>query len=117
MVCYRHCYHKKPCAGCLEGDRGKPEHCRACKIKDCIKEKGLSYCFQCPEYPCTQIKNLERSYNRRYQASLMENSRHVQDHGLESFMEEQKKRYTCKRCKGIISLHDRVCSECQEKMG
>lgn len=47
----------------------------------------------------------------------MENSRHVQDHGLESFMEEQKKRYTCKRCKGIISLHDRVCSECQEKMG
>ena len=39
MVCYRHCYHKKPCAGCLEGDRGKPEHCRACKIKDCIKEK------------------------------------------------------------------------------
>ena len=55
--------------------------------------------------------------NRRYQASLMENSRHVQDHGLESFMEEQKKRYTCKRCKGIISLHDRVCSECQEKMG
>ena len=55
MVCYRHCYHKKPCAGCLEGDRGKPEHCRACKIKDCIKEKGLSYCFQCPEYPCTQI--------------------------------------------------------------
>lgn len=46
----------------------------------------------------------------------MENSRHVQDHGLESFMEEQKKRYTCKRCKGIISLHDRECSECQEKM-
>ena len=116
MVCYRHCYHKKPCAGCLEGDRGKPEHCRACKIKDCIKEKGLSYCFQCPEYPCTQIKNLERSYNRRYQASRMENSRHVQDHGLESFMEEQKKRYTCKRCKGIISLHDRECSECQEKV-
>ena len=24
MVCYKHCYHKKPCAGCLNGDTGKP---------------------------------------------------------------------------------------------
>ena len=65
LVCYKHCYHKKPCAGCLNSDKGKPEYCRKCKIKDCIKDKGLSYCFEC--------------------------------------------------C-GIISIHDRECSECQEKM-
>ena len=41
LVCYKHCYHKKPCAGCLNSDIGKPEHCRKCKIKDCIKGKGL----------------------------------------------------------------------------
>ena len=40
---------------------GKPEHCRKCKIKDCIKGKGLSYCFECPDYPCKLIKNLEKS--------------------------------------------------------
>ena len=34
LVCYKHCYHKKPCAGCLNSDMGKPEHCRKCKIKD-----------------------------------------------------------------------------------
>lgn len=70
LVCYKHCYHKKPCAGCLNSDMGKPEHCRKCKIKDCIKGKGLSYCFECPDYPCKLIKNLEKSYNKRYQASL-----------------------------------------------
>ena len=32
LVCYKHCYHKKPCAGCLNSDMGKPEHCRKCKI-------------------------------------------------------------------------------------
>lgn len=21
MVCYKHCYHKKPCAGCLKSDQ------------------------------------------------------------------------------------------------
>ncbi len=28
MACYRHCNHKKPCAGCLKNDKGKPEHCK-----------------------------------------------------------------------------------------
>lgn len=60
LVCYKHCYHKKPCAGCLNSDKGKPEHCRKCKIKECIKIKELSYCFECSEYPCKQIKNLEK---------------------------------------------------------
>ena len=82
LVCYKHCYHKKPCAGCLNSDKGKPEHCRKCKIKDCIKDKGLSYCFECSDYPCKLIKNLEKSYNKRYQASLMENSNTVRQHAL-----------------------------------
>lgn len=86
-VCYKHCYHRKPCAGCLNSDKGKPEHCRKCKIKDCIKEKALTYCFECSEHPCKLIKNLEKSYNKRYQASLIENSCFVQKYGLDCFME------------------------------
>lgn len=116
MVCYRHCYHKKPCDGCLKGDMGKPEHCRKCKIKDCVNSKGITYCYECQDYPYKQIKNLEKSYNQRYEASLMENSVFVKEHGILRFMEQQKEIYTCPKCSGIISLHDRECSECQEKM-
>jgi len=78
--------------------------------------KGLRYCFECPDYPCKLIKNLEKSYNKRYQASLMENSEFVRQHGLERFMEQQKGKYTCPKCGGIISIHDRECSACQESM-
>lgn len=60
LVCYKHCCHKKPCAGCLNSDKGKPEHCRKCKIKNCIKIKELPYCFECSDYPCKRIKNLEK---------------------------------------------------------
>lgn len=116
MVCYKHCYHKKPCAGCIPGDEGKPKHCRKCKIKDCVREKELSYCYECPEYPCRQLRSLERSYNTRYHASLVENSRMVQAQGGEAFMEKQKEKFTCSKCGGIISIHDAECSECQEKM-
>ena len=62
------------------------------------------------------LKNLEKSYNKRYQASLIENSRFVQEQDLGHFMEQQKIKYTCPKCGGIISIHDKECSECQEKM-
>lgn len=116
MACYKHCYVKKPCAGCLSGDNGKPEHCRKCKIKDCVQEKNLTYCFECSSFPCKLIKNLEKSYNQRYSVSLVQNSLFVKELGLTEFMEQQLKRYTCPSCGGVISLHDRECSECQTAM-
>lgn len=115
MVCYKQCYSKKPCAGCLASDIGKPEHCRRCKIKECVKEKGLKYCYQCSEFPCKKIKNIEKSYTLRYGVSLIQNSRSVKEHGLTDFMEKQKTHYTCLQCGGIISLHDAECSECKAK--
>lgn len=116
MVCYKHCAHKKPCDGCLRSDQGKPEHCRDCKIKTCVKEKEIAYCFECSEYPCKQIKTLEKSYNTRYSASLIENSLYVKEYGLTAFMKMQKERFTCTVCGEIISLHDAECSECQTRI-
>lgn len=117
LVCYKHCYHKKPCNGCLQDDDGKPEHCRKCKIKDCVKEKALQYCFECLEYPCKRLKYLEKSYRTRYGASLNENNLFVKENGLTKFMEQQKQKYTCTECGGIISLHGRECSECGKRSG
>ena len=51
---------KKPCDGCLNTDKGKPEHCRKCKIKNCINNRGLTYCFECPDYPCELTKTLKK---------------------------------------------------------
>lgn len=115
MVCYKRCYVKKPCAGCLPGDDGKPEHCRKCKIKDCIREKDLTYCFECVSFPCKLIKNLEKSYIQRYGVSLVQSSLFVKEHGLAAFMEQQLEKYTCPNCGGVISLHDAECSECQPR--
>lgn len=46
----------------------------------------------------------------------MDNSKFVREQGLEKFMKEQKERYTCQKCGGVISIHDRECSECQQAM-
>lgn len=91
LVCYKYCYHKKPCAGCSQNDTEKPEHCRNCKIKDCVKEKSLCYCFECLEYPCKRLKYLDKSYQTRYGASLIENSHFVKTNGLSSLWKFKNK--------------------------
>lgn len=114
-VCYKHVSirkHGKPCEGCLKGDLGKPEHCRQCKIKSCAQEKGIVHCFECASFPCKLIKNLEKSYNKRYNASLIENSNMAHEKGISAFLEQDRHKWTCSKCGGAFSLHDGVCSEC-----
>lgn len=115
FVCYKHCNVKTPCAGCLLSDSGKPEHCRNCAIKTCAHGKGLTHCHNCDAFPCKLLKNLEKSYLKRYQTSLIQNGKDVVTLGLSAFMEKQLLKYTCPHCQGVISLHDKVCSHCQSK--
>ncbi len=114
-VCYKHVgvrKYAKPCEGCLKGDLGKPEHCRTCNIKNCAQQKGYVHCFECADFPCKLIKNLERSYIKRYGVSLIENSRSAKEDGISAFMEADRRKWTCSQCGGAFSLHDKVCSEC-----
>ena len=64
-------------AGALYDGKMKTEHCCKCRIKGCIEDKGLAYCYECPEHPCRLTKDLEKSYKKRYQISLVENSDHL----------------------------------------
>lgn len=114
-VCYKHVgvrKYVKPCDGCLKGDLGKPEHCRKCNIKSCAQEKGYTYCFECADFPCKLIKNIEKSYNKRYNVSLIDNSKTALEKGISTFLKQDRKKWYCTKCGGAFSLHDNVCSEC-----
>lgn len=113
MVCYKHCNSKKPCIGCLAGESCAPEQRRSCKIKDCASKKGLTYCFECQNFPCKLTKNLEKSYNKRYKTSLILNGQTAKDLGLDAFMTSEREKWTCPYCGGVISLHENLCSECK----
>jgi len=115
-VCYKHVgvrKYGKPCEGCLKGDSGKPEHCRKCNIKSCVQEKGYTHCFECTDFPCKLIKNIEKSYNKRYGTSLVENSRMAKEKGIAAFLEQDRQKWICSKCGGAFSLHDGACSECE----
>lgn len=116
MVCYKHCNSQSFCTGCYSSEFGKPRHCRNCKIKDCIKTKEITYCFECENFPCAHIKALEKNYNNRYHVSLMQNSLTAQQNGVQAFLQEEQQKWTCLQCGGVISLHDGECTDCQQSV-
>ena len=111
-VCYVHLKNKKPCLGCWGQDDSKPQHCRQCKIKVCAMEQGIDFCSSCSSFPCAIIKRLDKSYRQRYQVSLVDNALRQKRVGAKQHLSEEREKWMCVDCGGVISLHDRVCSEC-----
>ncbi len=111
-VCYVFLRKKKACLGCRGQDISKPEHCQKCKIKDCALGQGIDFCSDCQSYPCAIIRRLDRRYRQKYQVSLIENALRLKTAGPEQYLREERERWTCFNCGGVISLHDRICSEC-----
>jgi hypothetical protein len=111
-LCYAYLRKKKPCLGCNGVDTAKPNHCRVCKIKDCLTTHGLTFCHECASFPCILIKNLDKSYQKRYQVSLIEMTRRHESLGAEAYLKEEKNKWLCAACGGVITIHGKTCSEC-----
>lgn len=67
-----------PCAGCRKGE------ClfTACKVKDCVVEKGVDFCFECAEFPCT-AHGMPEMLEQRWK----KNNEIMKDKGVEAFYE------------------------------
>jgi len=89
----------------------KPEHvrcggCKAsidvhwsseCKMMLCAKKKGLQYCFQCKDFPCT-ILNEFSSDGMAHHKRTVENLKQMKEIGLEAWIEKQKRMNQCLFC-------------------
>ena len=115
FVCYAHLKARNPCNGCLGSDVHKPERCINCRIKHCTRSKSITYCYACDEYPCQSIKNLEKSYTKRYGVSLIANSEMVEKIGISAFQNQEKNKWTCFACGGVVTQHGNYCTECPKE--
>lgn len=84
------------CPGC--GGLGFSEKHPSCAfITCCVKKKGLEVCALCSEYPCSRFKGWEPEGENVYDSFLthkkaMPNQNFIREHGLDEFLEQQKKR-------------------------
>ncbi len=112
LACSAYLSDKKPCAGCRAPDEQiTRKSCRNCVKKKCSFSQGLLWCFQCPKFPCSRIKDLNKRYMQNYDVDIVQNGIDAYKN-MPVFLKEQKERFTCKLCNGVIDQHHKKCTEC-----
>ena len=113
-LCIGHIREKNRCEGCNGNEQSKPQSCRTCSIVVCEKRKASEsgFCYDCPAYPCTRIKNLDKRYRTKYGMSMVENLAYIKENGLDAFLKHEEERWNCSECGATLSVHRTACVEC-----
>ncbi|MCD4670337.1 MAG: DUF3795 domain-containing protein [Actinomycetia bacterium] len=117
-ICIGHLRDRNKCDGCRNSYENKPEACRKCIIIRCdnLKKTKSKFCSEkCEKFPCTRLKNLDKRYRTKYNMSMLENLKNIEKLGIRAFVKNEKVRWACSECGGIISVHRGYCSECGKK--
>ncbi|MDO5851291.1 MAG: DUF3795 domain-containing protein [Methanobacteriaceae archaeon] len=107
-------YHISSCPGCRMGNHGKTKSTLKCKIKACFDNKKFKYCSRCSQFPCKLIKKHDKNYKKRYNISPINNSKEVENRGINNFMKKEQLEWSCPDCNHIISFNDKICSNCKK---
>ena len=102
------------CPGCRGDDENKPYNCVRCRIKNCdeLTANNFMYCYECRKFPCKRIQQLDLRYRTNYDFSMIDNLNFIKEHGIDAFITQEKERWTCSDCGGMMCVHRGYCTEC-----
>jgi hypothetical protein len=109
---------KNKCPGCRGDDTDKPKYCVNCVIVNCdtLQKSKLKYCSaKCEKFPCKRLRNLDKRYRTKYNMSMIENLKNIEELGIRVFIKNEKIRWACSECDGIICVHRGFCYKCGKK--
>ena len=100
---------KYACFGCKS--RANPcafiqKHC------DKLSNRQISYCFECAVFPCERLERLDNRYRNKYGMSMVENLRYIQEKGIEQFLRNEREKWKCPDCGGLVCVHNKKCYTC-----
>lgn len=104
-------------------ERGKIHHCIGCRPRNkkcaflkgkCPYYKEIQFCFECEDFPCESLKTLDKRYRTKYNMSMIENLNEIKSNGINEFLKNQREKYRCPNCGGVISVHNKRCYDCEK---
>ena len=116
-LCMAYLRHTNKCPGCRGDDAGKPLTRTRCKIKTChiFENETSEFCCQCENIPCDVLKRLDKRYHTKYGMSMIENLESIKRDGMKKFLKNEKVKWTCPTCGGMICVHNKRCYNCERK--
>jgi hypothetical protein len=103
------------CDGC--GSQKLGPYCRTCKIRPCAKNKGVSFCSECDEFPCQLINDFLSQPLPAHRLELLASLKRIKDAGYDKWYEEMIKHYACRQCNTINSAYHIACRNCGNTPG
>ena len=115
-LCMAYQREKNQCKGCRSDVGYKSKSCSSCIIRNCtiIASNKSGVCFECDDFPCQKIKQLDKRYKTKYYMSMIENLEYIKKYGIDQFLHNEKIKWTCKECGGIICVHKHTCLVCKQ---
>lgn len=120
-LCLGYIREKNTCPGCrmINKQGSKKSECRnRCSIKNCeqIANGKIKYCSNsCGRFPCARLKQLDKRYRTRYQMSMIENLKMIDEFGIKHFIRNEKEKWLCRECGEMICVHRTACLSCGYK--
>jgi hypothetical protein len=102
------------CHGCKSGKVAN--YCRTCGLKECARKKGLEFCYQCEEYPCTQLDGFRSNPQYPYHIEVYDYLQTIKQYGVKHWLKLMKTRWSCPACGKEHHWFTPACPECGSKL-
>jgi hypothetical protein len=102
------------CSGCMSVEGSNIHHCITCSIRNCefLDKTTSKFCSECDKFPCLRIKHIDKRYRTKYKTGLIQNLRIINEIGVEAYLLNESKRWTCSSCGATLSVHQDNCLNC-----
>jgi hypothetical protein len=97
------------CAGC----RPRRKNCAFIKKRcDRLQDNRVQYCYECEDFPCRNLKHIDKRYREYYRMSMIANLEYIRKNGMERFLKKEAEKWRCPECGGVICCHNDICYSC-----
>jgi len=116
-LCMAYQRDKNTCKGCWSDNSHKSKSVLQCIIKNCdlLQKTDSKFCYECEQFPCKRLKQLDKRYCTKYTMSMIENLLFIKEFGLEKFQQSESIRWKCNTCGGLICVHKGYCQSCEKQ--
>lgn len=99
------------CEGCRIHDRKCAWLKKRC---DLLFNNKINYCYECRDFPCDKLEHIDRRYKENFRMSFLDNLDRVKKNGEDKFLNEESKKWKCKKCGELICCHNGICFNCDQ---
>jgi hypothetical protein len=102
------------CEGCVSNNLSPT--CEKCSFRDCAKQKGFTFCFECADQPCAMIVDLAEKRSKTdhlpHLRLCLNNLNTLKREGIPEWLRQQEDRWKCAKCGKKLYWYSQSCPEC-----